>query len=69
MKRYDYALSDVNSAIILAEDEPAYFYEERAKVYDAMGNADKAAADRAAAKQWNDAALAAGKEQHAGPKY
>jgi tetratricopeptide (TPR) repeat protein len=69
MKRYDYALSDVNSAIILAEDDPSFFYEERAKVYEAMGNADKATADRATAKQLTDAAVAAGKEQHAGPKY
>jgi tetratricopeptide (TPR) repeat protein len=69
MKRYDYALSDVNSAIILAEDDPSFFYEERAKVYETMGNADKATADRATAKQLTDAAVAAGKEQHAGPKY
>ncbi|HVY21637.1 MAG TPA: tetratricopeptide repeat protein [Bauldia sp.] len=69
MKRYDYALSDLNSAIILAEEDPTYFYEQRAKVYDAIGNADKAAADRATIKQLNDAAAAAGKEPHIEPKY
>jgi tetratricopeptide (TPR) repeat protein len=69
MKRYDYALSDLNSAIVLAEDDPSYFYEERAKVYEAMGKADKATADRATAKQLVDAAIAAGKGPSAGPKY
>lgn len=54
MNRYYRALADYNSAIVTST-EPANFYLGRAKVYEAMGNATAADADRAKAKQLKDA--------------
>lgn len=50
LKRYNQALADYNSAIYNSP-EPAYFYFRRADIYAAMGDTQRAEADRAKAKE------------------